>query len=407
MTVLRPLVPTFGRRALLAMAASLALAGPALAQVPVIASTPTNLASSVERMISYRHQEHMWQTADGALHVLMNRGKLTPSSGLTLWTSTDGGSNWVAQQSWPDANYDSTGDGQLRGDLLDVAYNTAVGAIAYNQLRWDTATGAWTLLQSETVFTPADFVAENPTIAVDALGTTWVTYVTTEVATGSPRIRLSSRAAGASPWVDTGLTFGEPGAAGTGRSARLLQVAGGMAMLYKIDETLIWATRNDAAPASEPWVATTLFVSPPPAPRDPNASHFSIVTDSQGALHLVMADDGKLYYFKYTSRRDGWGSGRVLDSKATVSYCQISIGADDRLMVVYNDSAGDSKVMQSLNRGRSFTSVALLRPTPVDGASYTFSRIETPSRSTLPLPVLRQFSESRQNKLMLFTVPFP
>lgn len=383
-----------------------ALVQPAQAQVPVIGSEPTNLASSFDRMISYRHQEHMWQTADGALHVVMNRGRLSPSGGLGLWSSFDGGRNWTAMLTWGGAGNDSTADGVLDGNRLSMAYSTDAGAIVYNDLRYDIPSRTWSQVASETVFAPGEFTAENPTVAVDANGSTWVVYVASDVATGSPRIRLSSRAAGEAPWVDTGLTFGTVGTLGTGRSARLFAVPGGMAMLHKVQETLTWATRTNTEPVDAPWAEQVLFVSPPPAPRDPYASHFSIVADSQNNLHVVMADDGKLMYFRYGAR-NGWGAGRVLDSTATVSYCQISITADDRLVVVYNNASSDSRAMQSTNRGLAFTSIALLRPTPVEGAGYAFSRVETPSRTTVPVPVLRQYTEGRTNKLMLFTLPLP
>lgn len=383
------------------------VSGGALAQVPVLASEPTNLSSSVDRMISYRHQEHMWQTADGALHLVMNRGGLDPATGLGLYTSFDGGRTWVVQLNWPGAGNQSTADGVLAGSRLSMVYSTDTGAIVYNDLRYDTGTRTWSQLQSETVFAPGAFTAENPTVAVDDNGTTWVVYVTTELATGALRINLAARAAGSAPWVDSGLVFGGAGAPDAGRSARLFAVAGGMTMLYKVGQTLTWATRPNSADTRAPWTESVLFVGTPQAPHDPYASHFSIVADSQKNLHFVMADGEKLYYFRYSGRNRSWGAGRVLDRTAAVKYCQVSITADDRLMVVYNDASGDSRVMQSLNRGVSFTSIALLRPTPVDGATYTYARVETPSRTTLPAPVLRQYAEGSVNKLMLFTVPLP
>ena len=383
------------------------LSGPALGQVPILASEPTNLASSVDRMISYRHQEHMWQTADGALHVVMNRGRLKPASGLGLHTSLDGGRTWAVQLNWPGARNDSTADGVLAGDRLSLAYSSDSGAIVYNDLRYDIGTRTWSQLRSETVFAPGAFTAENPTVAVDDNDTTWVVYVTTELATGALRINVASRATGSAPWVDTGLVFGGVGAPGAGRSARLLAVAGGMTMIYKVEQTLTWATRPNSAGSDAPWTESVLFVSPRSTGRDPYASHFSIVADSQKNLHFVVADGGKLYYFPYSGPNGSWGTGRVLDSTAVVAYCQISITADDRLMVVYNDASGDSRVMESLNGGESFTGVALLRPSPVDGAKYTYARVETPSLTTLPAPVLRQYAEGSVNKLMLFTVPLP
>ena len=83
--------------------AMLLLFGPAaaLAQTQTVRAGSTDLYSSSERMISYRHQEHMWQTADGALHLVINRGTLTPAPGLALYCSFDGGSTWLLMQALP------------------------------------------------------------------------------------------------------------------------------------------------------------------------------------------------------------------------------------------------------------------------------------------------------------------
>ena len=65
------------RSGVAAILLGLAVAIPAGAIVPTIQATLTDLTSSTERMISYRHQEHLWQTADGAYHLVFNRGALS------------------------------------------------------------------------------------------------------------------------------------------------------------------------------------------------------------------------------------------------------------------------------------------------------------------------------------------
>ena len=393
------------RLRLLACAVGL-LCGTAQAQVPVIPSTPTNLASSVDRMISYRQQEHLWQTADGALHLLMNRGRLEPNNGLVLYSSYDGGTEWIAGPSWTDVGNKSTADGVLRGNTLQTAYSTRQGAIVQAELSYDSANRRWTVVRQATVMPAGTLTAENPSIGVDALGNLWSSFVTAHSVTGELVLRLYHRPSGGNAWQDTGLTFGPPGTGSVARSARLITMPGGMAVLYKVAETLSWAVRADGSPPTVPWVSTTVFVSPPPEPKDPYASHFSTVTDRQGNLHLVMADDGLPLYFRFNNRSGTWGTGRVLDETATVSYCQISL-VDDRLVVTYSNGSDDSRVLVSDNRGLSFSELARLRPTPIEGAGYSFSRLETATISTNPLKVLRQFEHDRTDKLMLFTVPVP
>src|SRR5205814_7652028 len=100
-----------------AFVATLALlSGPARAVT--VRAAETDLRSDTERMISYRHQEHMWQTADGALHLVFNRGSLQPNPGLALYSSFDGGATWSFMQSFGNTDDKSTADGQLRGDEL-------------------------------------------------------------------------------------------------------------------------------------------------------------------------------------------------------------------------------------------------------------------------------------------------
>ncbi|RAM52645.1 MAG: hypothetical protein C6Y22_04835 [Hapalosiphonaceae cyanobacterium JJU2] len=40
----------------------------------ILVGKVTNLQSSSERMISYRHQERMWLTEDGGMHLIINEG---------------------------------------------------------------------------------------------------------------------------------------------------------------------------------------------------------------------------------------------------------------------------------------------------------------------------------------------
>lgn len=47
---------------------------PSRAWTIVVMAVTTDLSSDNERVISYRHQQHLTQTSDGALHLLMNRG---------------------------------------------------------------------------------------------------------------------------------------------------------------------------------------------------------------------------------------------------------------------------------------------------------------------------------------------
>jgi len=76
---------------------------PVLAQTPpTVTGTTTNLQSLEEGMISFRHQEHMWLTSDGAQHVLINQGMGIPS--LNLYSSLGGITDWQLKVGLPNSN---------------------------------------------------------------------------------------------------------------------------------------------------------------------------------------------------------------------------------------------------------------------------------------------------------------
>jgi hypothetical protein len=56
-----------------------------------IQATQTAITSSADRMISYRCQDHMWHTADGATHVMLNTGVVGGGPSLQLFSTFDGG----------------------------------------------------------------------------------------------------------------------------------------------------------------------------------------------------------------------------------------------------------------------------------------------------------------------------
>ena len=102
-------------RDLLAWVALAALSGAAMAQAQQIQGQPTTLASTADRMISYRCQNHMWQTADGATHAIINRGPGLAGQSLALFSTFDGGATWInSGVSLPRSNGSSTSSSSLK-----------------------------------------------------------------------------------------------------------------------------------------------------------------------------------------------------------------------------------------------------------------------------------------------------
>lgn len=135
-----------------------------------IPSVPTNIVGSVDRMISYRIQEHMWQTADGATPLMVNRGPISTRGALGLYTSLDNGANWVAKGAIPNTDLTSTADGLLTGNDLRLVYSDNTGAILSALLQYDPSAGTWTQqrIKSPVVFSRPGVLALSRGMANDS-----------------------------------------------------------------------------------------------------------------------------------------------------------------------------------------------------------------------------------------------
>lgn len=369
----------------------------------------TTLISDAERMIALRHTERMWQTGDGALHVLINQGGLAEDgASLQLYTSLDAGQSWQAMNRLTDTDKFSTADGLLIGDNLGIAYAANNGKILYSILRYNRVTKVWTLLKTETVVDAADSVAINPAIAVDDIGRLWCAFVNKIRGTLETNIKLFQRTADGSLWQDTGLTFGPTDVDATvgERSARPVITANGVGMIYTVRENIFWAYRLNTWPATTPWVEQVIFTGTPPYDRDPYNSHFSVVVDGNRNVHMATVDHGKLLYLRFVNRTQSWNPVRTLTSDIYANYPQISI-AQNVLAIVVN--AGQSAIaLQSTNVGNTFSYTTFLThdaPPPDGSVSYANPRIETPGKSFGPIPVFQQYVEGSTQRLMYFQVP--
>ncbi len=227
----------------LLMAATL-VALPVAVQAASVRAVESNLSGDNERIISYRQQQHLWQTSDGGFHLLLNRGGLAPVPGLTLYSSYDGGQTWSFAQAFGNTGDKSTGDGQLVGNSLSLAYGTLDGNVMFSRLGYDSVARAWSVLGSETAFTSTQWWGQNPTLAIDDLGTVWCAFLSTSrVNSNNSNLRVVNRVGDSNLWTDPALVFG-PTDRGAQRSARLLRMPGGMGMVWTVRETTYWSLRS-------------------------------------------------------------------------------------------------------------------------------------------------------------------
>lgn len=373
-----------------------------------VRAEPTGLASDNERMVSYRHQEHLWQTSDGALHLVFNRGALEPWPGLVLFSSFDGGLNWVFQRSFADTDYLSSADGLLQGGELSLAYQTSGRNLVFTRLLYDPVQRAWALLLEETAYASPVLGAINPAIAVDALGTIWCGFVARDRVTNDVNLRLISRAAGSTGWDDPGLTFGPTDRRSIERSARPVRIPGGMGLVFTVRENTYWAWRADELPRDGAWAVETLFTrTPVPSTSDPYASHFNVVADAFGNVHLVTNENYDVLYFKRRAESGLWTAPKQVDDARKVVYMQVGM-SNDKLAIAFSVQRGRGLVVVSPDLGETFAPwVETVLTKAVPGANFNTARVEMPAYSAGGLALLQQYAIYATQSLMSWRIPAP
>lgn len=388
---------------------SLVLAGSMLGCVSALAESvmpqPTNLQSDNDRIISYRHQERMWQTTDGALHLVVNRGTFG-AGGLALFSSFDGGRQWSLAMAFADTGEDSTVDGELRGTRLSLVHSEAAGTIRHRVLRYDATSRTWMTEINEPVVVDPGLRALNPAAVTDRQGVVWCAFLARDRASGAHSLRLARRAPDGAWSLTTNVLGGS--ARSMARSARPILTPEGVGIAFRVRNVLWWASRFDGTDLSTPWDQRQLNVdTPEPDLYDPFASHFSAVVDDSQAIHLVVVDNGNVLYFRRDQGLGAWSAPRVIDGARRSVYVKIGWNGE-KVFVTIPSNTGSGAVLASSDGGGSFVEAhSLVVPPPSAGITYEFSRHEMPSRWFGALPILQQFEQRRQERLMLYEVLAP
>lgn len=375
----------------------------ALAQAEQVPGRATTLASTADRMISYRCQDHMWQTADGATHAIINRGPGLGGESLTLFSTYDGGATWInSGVSLPKSNGSSTSDGYLAGNVLKIAYDVGTSAIRYAEVQYDSATHSWSLGQVGVVFNSDTAAALTPSMAVDAKGRQWLAFTHQDKATGNFSVKMMRRVSKAEGWVDTGFVFGPVDNLSNERSGRPIATKGGMGMIFTVKTETYWAERKNGWDVGVPWTQTPVYTKASP-PNDPYGTHFSIVADPEFNLHMVSVDGGRMVYSRYLSADKTWTTNYLTDSQKT-TYVQATISQGNVVLIV--NSYANLSVYQSTDGGATFARThALTHPAPMAGEDYSRPRVESPAVSSSPIPVLQQYMDGKVQRALFFAVP--
>lgn len=352
----------------------------------------TDIRSTSEGMISFRQQEHMWVTSDGALHVVV-KAQGTDQTQQFLFSSYDDGATWQESLSLPDTDGRSTADGLLLDDTLLIAYSTADDGIAQAQLTYNPIEQQWQLVESHLVYHNSDLIASIPTLTVDNQGHLLSAFVTADEANQDYVLEVYYSLDTGENWQPL-MTAIAPVNETERLSAKLVTLDDGVGMLYAQEDTLTWAYRADGSPANAPWEQTVILNYSDPLPRDSRGSHFSVVVDDLGNIHVATNDDRNLVYIRFNAQTQTWEAPRALTEPRSATYMQLSLGEDNRLFAIY-DVGGYVEVLESQDSGNTFELInSLLYDPAEDFDRLGNTRIETPTYIGDTLPVLRQVSDA-------------
>lgn len=383
------------------------LACPARAAVQEQSSS---LVSSTPYLFSYRHQRHMVVTADGRYHLLANLGTQGGAQASLYLLSSSDGVNWVQQRHLGYTGYDAVSDSGLTGNTLTTVFQDNQGFIRYATATYDPDTQGWSSFTvSKLPRASADIRAVNPSFTVDANGNTWVAYVEedTRVGVETARIVVYRRAAGKSNWVAAGdqQPFGDASTYETiykaKRSARLVNIPGGIGMVYTVGKDIFWAQRKLKGGADLAWNSSGLFLNGT-EDNDPMSSHFSAVTDATGNVFVTFTDAGNLYFTRRDAATQQWPSKpRMLISAdqypgVQPTYSQISWLGGDQLLLASNFQDNIRVWKGSTGATPGFTCLLQATHTVRDAnAYYRDARLEMPAQPapTAAIPLLQQWQE--------------
>lgn len=384
------------------LGAWVAVALPVQARPGLIGPTPTAIEGTSERLVSYRNQEHMWQTSDGATHVVVNTGTQPDERSLRLYTSIDNGVTWVPGLTFVDSNANSTADVLPLGATAELAYSTRLATITVASLAYDLDTKTWSLVSDEAAFASAATAGINPALVRDAVGRTWLAFSSQDRDNSDFGIKLVLKENAASPWIDTGMAFGAIDNISLERSARPVLTRDGVGMVYTVHRETFWAQRLDTAPVTEAW-ASQLIHTAQGEDVDPFGSHYSVTVDDGNVVHMAMVDNGQLIYMRRLALLPIW-TKKVLTSPVRATYVQAVVAAGNVLLI--SNHSTFLRVFQSSDGGKNWSNTHwLLHAAGGGGLDYSRPRNEAPGRSNSPVPVLQQYVQDGVQRAMVFQVP--
>lgn len=359
----------------------------------------TSIASSATRLISYRHQRHLFVTSDGRSHAVMNLGTAAGTGASLYLQSSDDGVQWVQQLKLGYTDANSVSDGVLVGNVLTVVYQGNDGFVRMVAMTYDPASRTWAKGTVEKLpRASSSITAVNPSFAVDANGNTWVSYVQEDSSTGYVAIVMYVRAAGGTSWSRSQQIYGYSNTVSFGndkRSARLVAFPGGVGLVYSVGPNIYWAERPlGTSKLASAWNASTLMLAGT-ADLDPMSSHFSTVVDGQGNVFVAYTDSNVLYLrIRNVSTKQWTAQTRITGSSssypnANPTYAQLAWLGGQKVALISNFGAGVN-VYQSPDSGSTWVCTTRALHDNLSGY-FGDPRVEIPAFPGATVPALQQY----------------
>ncbi len=338
-------------------------------------------AFRAQQIIVSRMQDHIVETDDGNLHMLINTAS---DNVLTMLTSTDGGESWAeAGTFFGNVNRNSSSDFRLsesEDGVAMVSYANLRSGISYGELAYDEATGTWSeTFKSIVRLGDINPLGTNPTVTQGASGNLFMAYsVENEVGLEG---RLSVSLDGGESWSELDV-FDEDVGAG---SLRVVPTDTSFGILYVNALEVTWVTYDLG---ESEW---SYEVIAEVGALGRYSSHFSS-TMYEGDIYLAtVSHDFEISFLHYDSDTDTWSEAVTpeITPSGDISSVQMSADANGNLYMSYdNDAEGTLEVIKSTDEGQTWEEFAIME---VPGwLSSTPTRFEAPENFDDELPIVVQ-----------------
>lgn len=217
-------------------------------------------------------------TRDGAIHILFNQGANYYGASLVLYSSFDDGKSWKRILSLPNTNSTSTADGFLSKQKLFLTYSSSSGKILFLPATCHSLTTKWIFGQATTVYQKENFIATNPTVALDSQGDLWTAFIVQQNSTKNYSIKLFNSTDQGFDWNNTYVSFGAIDKSAR-KSARLVALKDRVGVVYTNDDIFYWAYKINNSTFNRHWKAQSIFACQPGNNNSFYSSHFSLVSD--------------------------------------------------------------------------------------------------------------------------------